>query len=333
MRNYLLLGVILCTILSCNHNQNNNKESQTLADSAYNKQVQKNNTTNETELSKNAILKTVDIKFKVKDVVSTTSIIENICNTQGGFVTYCNLVSNINNKTSIAVSVDSSVETNYYSVSNSIIIRVPNNKLDTVLKAIAINVDYLDHRIIKADDVALQIFTNKLTQNRIKKNETRLTKAIDKNNSKLVAITNAEDLLLSKQEQSDNSKIENLSLDDQVNFSTVNLAIYQNDITKRTMFASEKGIKIYEPGFGSKMADSFLFGWNIVIEILVFFSKFWAILFFAVLIYLLYKKIVKSKVALFPKALILISGIRAFFYKTLCVKNFQCFFYSFNSGP
>lgn len=163
MRNYLLLGVILCTILSCNHNQNNNKESQTLADSAYNKQVQKNNTTNETELSKNAILKTVDIKFKVKDVVSTTSIIESICNTQGGFVTYSNLVSNINNKTSIAVSVDSSVETNYYSVSNSIIIRVPNNKLDTVLKAIAINVDYLDHRIIKADDVALQIFTNKLT--------------------------------------------------------------------------------------------------------------------------------------------------------------------------
>lgn len=68
------------------------------------------------------------------------------------------------------------------------------------------------------------------------------------------------------------------------------------------MFASEKGIKIYEPGFESKMADSFLFGWNVVIEILVFFSKFWAILFFAVLIYLLYKKIVKSKVALFPKA-------------------------------
>ena len=163
MRNYLLLVVILCTILSCNHNQNDNKENKTLADSTYNKQAQKNSTTNETELPKNAFLKTVDIKFKVKDVVSTTTIIENICNAQGGFLTYSNLLSSINNKVSVAVSIDSSMEINNYSVSNSIIIRVPNNKLDTVLKAIALDVDYLDHRIIKADDVGLQIFTNKLT--------------------------------------------------------------------------------------------------------------------------------------------------------------------------
>ena len=302
MRNYLLLVVILCTILSCNHNQNDNKENKTLADSTYNKQAQKNSTTNETELPKNAFLKTVDIKFKVKDVVSTTTIIENICNAQGGFVTYSNLLSSINNKVSVAVSIDSSMEINNYSVSNSIIIRVPNNKLDTVLKAIALDVDYLVHRIIKADDVGLQIFTNKLTQDRIKKNETRLIKAMDKNNSKLASITDAQDLLLSKQEQSDNSKIENLSLNDQVNFSTVNLAIYQNDVTKRIMFASEKAFKIYEPGFGSKMAESLLLGWTIVMEILIFFSKFWAVLFFAVLIYLLYKKIVKSKVSLFSKA-------------------------------
>ena len=302
MRNYLLLVVILCTILSCNHNQNDNKENKTLADSTYNKQAQKNSTTNETELPKNAFLKTVDIKFKVKDVVSTTTIIENICNAQGGFVTYSNLLSSINNKVSVAVSIDSSMEINNYSVSNSIIIRVPNNKLDTVLKAIALDVDYLDHRIIKADDVGLQIFTNKLTQDRIKKNETSLIKAMDKNNSKLASITDAQDLLLSKQEQSDNSKIENLSLNDQVNFSTVNLAIYQNDVTKRIMFASEKAIKIYEPGFGSKMAESLLLGWTIVMEILIFFFKFWAVLFFAVLIYLLYKKIVKSKVSLFSKA-------------------------------
>ena len=150
--------------------------------------------------------------------------------------------------------------------------------------------------------MSLQLLANRLTQNRIKQNENRLIKAIDNNNKKLIETTAAEDLLLYKQQQSDNSKIENLSLTDQVNYSTVNLSIYQNDVTKRTMSANEKAIKRYEPGFGSKMAASILFGWTIVMEILIFFSKFWAILFGALMIYFLYKKFIKAKITLFPKA-------------------------------
>ena len=303
MRNYLLLGVILCSILSCNQKQNDYKETQNLvADSSLTQVNKTNDLEDKKELPKRVFLKTAEIKFKVKDVVNSTYNIENICNAQGGFVTYSNLVSTINKKETIPTSIDSSVETSNYSVSNSITIRVPNNKLDTVLKDIAANVDYLDCRIIKADDVSLQLLANRLTQKRIKKNEIRLSTAIDNNNKKLIETTVAEDLLLSKEEQSDKSKIENLSLTDQINYSTVNLSIYQNDVTKRTMFAHEKIIKMYEPSFGSKMADSLLFGWTILIDILIFFSKFWAILFGASLIYFLHKKFIKSKITLFPKA-------------------------------
>ena len=303
MRNYLLLGVILCSILSCNQKQNDYKETQNLvADSSLTQVNKTNDLEDKKELPKRVFLKTAEIKFKVKDVVNSTYNIENICNAQGGFVTYSNLVSTINKKETIPTSIDSSVETSNYAVSNSITIRIPNDKLDTVLKDIAANVDYLDCRIIKADDVSLQLLANRLTQNRIKQNENRLIKAIDNNNKKLIEITAAEDLLLSKQQQSDNSKIENLSLTDQVNYSTVNLSIYQNDVTKRTMFSHEKVIKRYEPGFGSKMAESLLFGWTILMDILVFFSKFWAIFLFVLLIYFLYKKFIKTKITLFLKA-------------------------------
>jgi len=303
MRNYLLLGVIICSILSCNQKQNDYKETQNLvADSSLTQVNKTNEVEDKKELPKRVFLKTAEIKFKVKDVVNSTYNIENICNAQEGFVTYSNLVSTINKKETIPTSIDSSVETSNYSVSNSITIRVPNNKLDTVLKDIAANVDYLDCRIIKADDVSLQLLANRLTQKRIKKNENRLIKAIDNNNKKLIESTAAEDLLLSKQQQSDNSKIENLSLTDQVNYSTINLCLYQNDVTKRTMFAHEKVIKMYEPGFGSKMAESLLFGWTILMDILVFFSKFWAIFIFVILIYLLYKKFTKTKITLFSKS-------------------------------
>ena len=302
MRNYLLLGVILCSILSCNQNQKDYEETQNPVDSTL-KQVNKvNDQEDKKELRNRVFLKTAEIKFKVKDVVNSTYNIENICNAQGGFVTYSNLVSTINKKETISTSVDSSVEISNYSVSNSITIRFPNNKLDTVLKDIAANVDYLDSRIIKADDVSLQLLANRLTQKRIKKNAIRLSTAIDNNNKKLVETTAAEDLLLSKEEQSDKSKIENLSLTEQINYSTVNLSIYQNDVTKRTMFANEKAVKRYKPGFGSKMADSLLFGWTILTDILIFFSKFWAIFLFVILMYLLYKKFIKTKITLFSKS-------------------------------
>ena len=303
MRNYLLLGVILCSILSCNQKQNDYKETQNLvADSSLTQFNKTNVVEDKKELPNRTFLKTADIKFKVKDVINSTYNIENICNRQGGFVTYSNLASTNNKKDFVRVSVDSSIEINNYSVSNSITIRVPNNKLDTVLKDIAANVDYLDCRIINTDDVSLQLLANRLTQNRIKQNENRLIKAIDNNSKKLIETTASEDLLLSKQQQSDNSKIENLSLTDHINYSTVNLSIYQNDVTKRTMFAHEKIIKMYEPGFGSKMADSLLFGLTILMDLLVFFFKFWAIFLFVILIYLLYKKFTKTKITLFSKS-------------------------------
>lgn len=303
MRNYLLLGVILCTILSCNQTQKDIRESKNLvSDSSLTQRSKTNELEVKHDLPNRAFLKTADIKFKVKDVVSSTYNIENLCNIQGAFVTSSNLESIIGNTESVPISADSSVEISTYSVSNSITIRVPNNKLDTVLKDIAANVEYLDSRIIKADDVSLKLLANQLIQNRIKKNETRLSTAIDNNNKKLLETAAAEDLLLSKEEQSDNGKIENLSLTNQINYSTVNLSIYQNDVTKRTMFANEKAIKIYEPGFGSKMADSLLFGWNIVMEILFFISKFWAILLAASIVYFLYKKFLRNKFPIFPKA-------------------------------
>ena len=137
------------------------------------------------------------MKFKVKSVIKSTYDIENITNKLGGFVTYTNLSSIINNVTTIAVSADSSLETTYYTVTNSIILRVPNTKLDTTLKEISKNIDYLDFRIIKAEDVALQILSNNLTQKRSAKNEERLTNAIDNKGKKLNETTTAEEILLS----------------------------------------------------------------------------------------------------------------------------------------
>ena len=91
-------------------------------------------------------VRTAELKFKAKSVVKATYDIEDIVNRLGGFVTYTNLSSTIDNTSSTQVSEDSTLETTYYTVNNTMTIRVANNKLDTTLKEIAKNIDYLDFK-------------------------------------------------------------------------------------------------------------------------------------------------------------------------------------------
>jgi hypothetical protein len=241
-------------------------------------------------------IRTAQLKFKVKSVIKSTYNIENIAIRQGGFVTYTNLTSHISNVTQAAVSADSSLETSYYTVENEIVIRVPNTKLDTSLKEISSNIDFLDYRIIKAEDVALQILSNNLTQQRSEKNEERLTKAIDEQGKKLKETAIAEDALLSKKEQADNAKISNLSLSDQIKFSTIFISIYQRQTIKRELISNDKNIDAYEPGFGTKLFESLKFGWTILESFLVLLTRLWGLFLFAFAVYFIYKWYKQKKI-------------------------------------
>ena len=235
-------------------------------------------------------VRTADLKFKVKSVVKATYDIEDVVNNQGGFVTFTNLASTIDNTSNTQVSEDSTLETTFYNVTNTMTIRVPNNKLDTTLKEIAKNVDYLDYRIIKADDVALQLLSNELTQKRATKNEARVANAIDTKGKKLGEIKDAETTLVNKQEASDNAKIANLSLLDQVSFSTITINIYQRQTLKRELICNNKSTKEYEPNFGIKVMESLQYGWDMLETIIVSMTKIWSLILLGLITYLIYRK-------------------------------------------
>lgn len=240
--------------------------------------------------STHKFIRTAELKFKVKSVIKSTYDIEDITARQGGFVTYTNLTSNISNVLTTPISEDSSLETTYYVVTNDITLRVPNTKLDTTLKELSKNIDYLDYRIIKADDVGLQILSNNLIQKRSLKNEERITKAIDNKGKKLNETTVAEEALLNKQEQADNATISNLSLRDQINFSTISISIYQRETLKRELISNDKNIDAFEPGFGSKIVEALKSGWLTLASIILFLIKIWGVLLFIIVALFLYKR-------------------------------------------
>ena len=236
-------------------------------------------------------IRTADIKFKVKNVPQSTYAIENTTAKFGGFVTYTNLQSDISEKTKTKISQDSTLETTKYNVENNITIRVPNTQLDTILKTISKQIDFLDFRVIKADDVSLQMLANQLAQNRSASQEKRVQKAIDTKGKKLTAIIDAEENLNAKKEANDSKKLENLSLQDQVNFSTVTLQIYQRETIKQEIVANEK---MHRQNIGSKIIDGLRTGWYMLEEIIAFLIQLWSLFLIGIMCFLVYKKYLKK---------------------------------------
>jgi hypothetical protein len=173
---------------------------------------------------------------------------------------------------------------------NEMIVRVPNTSLDSTLKEIAKHIDYLDHRIIKAEDVGLDLLENQMTQSRAEKNEARMQKAIDNRGKKLGETSDAEDLLMNRQEQADQAKLANLRLRNQISYSTVNIVIYQRESIRREVIADPDYIKSYEPGLISKIWGSLKAGWIVFEEIFVFLVRLWGVVLIIVLGYLIYRR-------------------------------------------
>ena len=192
------LAILLVALAySCKQSENTSTNDVT-AEEMASKDVLSSSAAVEKPDSKRQFIRTADVKFRVKNVPQSTYAIENATTKNGGFVIYTNLQSSISERETSKISPDSLIETTKYSVENNITIRVPNTQLDTVIKTIAKQIDFLDYRVIKADDVSLQLLSNELAQNRLKSSGNRVTNAIDSKGKKLNQIVTSEDTLESK---------------------------------------------------------------------------------------------------------------------------------------
>ena len=244
--------------------------------------------------SNRKFVRTADIKFKVKNVSKSTYQIEDATVKFGGFVTYTNLQSTILEEDKTKMSQDSTLVSTKYQVENDITIRVPNTQLDTVIKTIAKQIHFLNYRVIKADDVTLQMLSNQMAQKRSTSSEDRLAKAIDTKGKKLNQIVEAENKLEDKKEQNDANKLQNLSLEDQVNFSTLTLQIYQDETITQEMIANEKSLNSYRPNIGLQIWESLKSGWFILENILAFLVSLWPFMLIGFLGFIGFKKFIKK---------------------------------------
>ena len=244
--------------------------------------------------SSKKFIRTSEMKFRVKDVLRSTLAIEDVTKGFNGFVTYTHLGSEIVNRETTSISADSSLETIYFVVTNHMTVRVPNKNLDTALRSIAKQIDYLDYRTIKADDITLSLLANSLQRKRLKEHSQRLTTAIDERGKKLSETTEAEESLLNRREEADNTTISTLDILDKVAFSTITIDIYQIQSIKRGLIENYKNTKEYEPSFISQVGEGLNTGWNALVKIFIALINIWPLLVLAVIGWFVFKRYTKK---------------------------------------
>ena len=239
-------------------------------------------------------VRTADIRFQVDNVPEATYAMEDITARYGGFITYTALNSTVNNKDVVPISSDSSLEITYYTVENDITLRVPNTRMDSALRAMTSLVGFLDHRIIRAEEVSGQQLANEMAAHRNEEHSRNMLKYMDHKQVTSADITTADAQALEQQVQADNAKIANRTLDNQIKYSTLHFLIYQRESVRRVRIANEINISRYKPSLLIQVRDAAISGWEIVSHVLIFLVQCWAFILVGVVGYFTYRRVRKA---------------------------------------
>ncbi|KQC00493.1 DUF4349 domain-containing protein [Pedobacter sp. Hv1] len=233
------------------------------------------------------IIKTADMRFRVKDVQRTKEQLSATIKAQGGTVVEFSIQSSVQESDKVKYSVDSLKEITSYQKEGLLIAKIPSEKLDDFTNTVARMAVFVDHQAMKMDDQSIAYLANQLkAQNRVD-----AVKQINKVSTKKSA--NVESSLYIKDDYVD-KKIENLNIDDKVKFSTITLNFYQ-DRTVNTFVVGNDNLYDYRPGFFQRLGLNIVDGWTIFKELILAISKMWMLVVLAVVLFFGIKYYIRNK--------------------------------------
>ncbi len=251
-------------------------------------------TTSLEPFEKRKFIKTADLRFKVKNVQDATNKIEDIAEKYEGFITEAELLTNVIKTNEVEISEDSVLHNKAYEITNQITMRIPNQYFDKVLREIQPVMTFVERKRIAADDVSFSLIASDLRKKRFSKFENRFEKEIEQKSKKLVETTASEEKLLDYQTQADNNKVQTMSLNDQVNYSTLTVELYQPVTNTVEMLPNMENPFAYQPNLFLRIWQSVRTGWFLFEEVLIFVTKLWMFMLLALCGYWLYKVYFKT---------------------------------------
>jgi hypothetical protein len=99
-----------------------------------------------------------------------------------------------------------------------------------------------------------------------------------------------EENLLQKQAQADQSLINDLSLLDQIEYSTITISLYQGQERNHELIVNEENIEEFKPSLSSRIGESLKTGWYFIEDVVVGLIAAWPLFLIFIIIYLVLRK-------------------------------------------
>ena len=276
-RNIIAIAIIL-TIFGCNSNKNDKAKELRIADEAV------------STLAEPKIIKTADMRFRVKNVQNTKEQLSQTIKAQGGTVAEFSIESVIQETQKVKQSVDSVKEITAYRTEGYLVAKVPSEKLDDFTNTTAKMAVFVDNQSMKMDDQSLTYLSNKSKAGNRLDAVDQIGKLAAKKSSNVETALNIKDDYVDK-------RIQNLSIDSKVKYSIITLNFYQDNTIKTAVIANDN-VNDYKPDFGNRLWLAIVNGWTIFREIILALSNLWMLILVGIGIYFIARHFIrKNKLA------------------------------------
>ncbi len=197
--------------------------------SANESSVQTDSTVNSAGVPLNSpgrkVIRTADFRCKVKNVFTATTNLEHIVKGVGGIVQDSRIENVTSDTHSSYYTEDSLRQTQTYTTTATLTLRVPVQYLDSVLDAIPGMTSFIEARTVKQNDVTYRYMANEL-KNRVGSDSKATPRAMElakKSEEPIVVQAYKDD----REEKRIDRRLENLQLVDDVTYATVTVALAQ----------------------------------------------------------------------------------------------------------
>jgi hypothetical protein len=266
-----LLPVIL--LLAACKGKRGSEEFATNADTTMSLSRAVNNEKIETKL-----VKTADMRFKVKDVQQTSDKIATLTNNYRGMVMYHQVESSGMRSVDIRKSEDSIIRVTSFSTTADITVKVPAERLDEFMTEVGRMGVIVNVRRMDISDKSLEYMAARLKL----KNRNDL---IAQQKAGKVIIKNPTNVLALKDDMVD-QQIGNREIDDEVKNSIVSLSFYQsNTIYKETIANDDPSA--YNLPFFKRLGACIENGWSIFENVVLGLANLWVFVIAGIIVWLI----------------------------------------------
>ncbi|MFT5621743.1 MAG: hypothetical protein ACI9QR_002083, partial [Flavobacteriaceae bacterium] len=236
-------------------------------------------------------IKTADLNFRVDDVYLSTVAIEAILIANEGFLINSNLYADVYQTATYDIGNDSLMKVEEFQTRNNITLRIPNENMHESLLQIAEEIEFLNSRVLSADDVGLKLLAEELAQKRNAQSASNLQKSVNAG-GKLDDKVYAESIAFERAREKDISLLKELSIEDQITYSTITLAIYQGPELSAQRIPNLEAFKApFKKPYSRELMEAFSVSIDGIKSMIKFAVTIWPIFFLFFLGVVAYRKL------------------------------------------